>query len=365
MAYGYSEFTQIALNVYTSDSLNVQLPPIKLLTSDAVSDDDEAPTGIYIHSLVQTNAFSALTNDADEESTDDEESVVINGWSYQYDYSETDFLRKSLDDISAFEPLNVTTVFTTLTDNKINLPAILKLGVEYRPDTMQCGPGFIRHDNFWHQTISNSGHTLVYKQTIPGLIFEFDRNNKFIAIIAQPLEETQNNLRAAYVSRLFEFLPDSVDFSNFKRYVDEDTEKYVDKPCALVYDNVAIHNKYIHKTKTMSSSSGMPSHDIRNKDALLIEFMNSPWVSFDLTTAIGQVHQFFNVDHLTDSYIPHDPRYNLPTIYVTTVANAFNVSLNTYKAIADDGDVVLVVPEPLLREMNENVISIWLGVNSI
>lgn len=371
MAYGYSEFTNFSLNVYTGSCIDVQLPPLK---RDYL---DISAVGIYIHSLIDSNAYSSL-----EQSEDTDPSAVVNGWIYQYDTTENDFLRIALQAIidetavTALLPTEgVTTVYTTLQGKQINLPAIFNLDVKRMHTPWQLheipwidGPNLIGGctvNSDWQQILSDDGHSLIFKQTVPGLIFEFDRNDRFIAIVAQPLEIEQHEIRTAYLTGLYASMSYMTDFSNFKDYVDEYTEKYVYRPCTLVYDNIVNIEQYITKVKTVTVSAGSQLPNIQNKDKLLLKYLNSPWTTFSLLTAVGELPQFFNVNQLALQYCPRDPRYRLETVYVTSVANAFLPSLDLYKSLLDSNDKVLVVPEALFRELKDNIITMWLGANQL
>ena len=371
MAYGYSEFTNFSLNVYTGSCIDVQLPPLK---RDYL---DISAVGIQIHSLIDSNAYSSL-----EQSEDTDPSAVVNGWIYQYDTTENDFLRIALQAIidetavTALLPTEgVTTVYTTLQGKQINLPAIFNLDVKRMHTPWQLheipwidGPNLIGGctvNSDWQQILSDDGHSLIFKQTVPGLIFEFDRNDRFIAIVAQPLEIEQHEIRTAYLTGLYASMSYMTDFSNFKDYVDEYTEKYVYRPCTLVYDNIVNIEQYITKVKTVTVSAGSQLPNIQNKDKLLLKYLNSPWTTFSLLTAVGELPQFFNVNQLALQYCPRDPRYRLETVYVTSVANAFLPSLDLYKSLLDSNDKVLVVPEALFRELKDNIITMWLGANQL
>lgn len=371
MAYGYSEFTNFSLNVYTGSCIDVQLPPLK---RDYL---DISAVGIYIHSLIDSNAYSSL-----EQSEDTDPSAIVNGWIYQYDTTENDFLRIALQAIidetavTALLPTEgVTTVYTTLQGKQINLPAIFNLDVKRMHTLWQLheipwidGPNLIGGctvNSGWQQILSDDGHSLIFKQTVPGLIFEFDRNDRFIAIIAQPLEIEQHEIRTAYLTGLYASMSYMTDFSNFKDYVDEYTEKYVYRPCTLVYDNIVNIEQYITKVKTVTVSAGSQLPNIQNKDKLLLKYLNSPWTTFNLLAAVGELPQFFNVNQLNLQYCPRDPRYRLETVYVTSVANAFLPSLDLYKSLLDSNDKVLVVPEALFKELKDNIITMWLGANQL
>lgn len=371
MAYGYSEFTNFSLNVYTGSCIDVQLPPLK---RDYL---DISAVGIYIHSLIDSNAYSSL-----EQSEDTDPSAIVNGWIYQYDTTENDFLRIALQAIidetavTAMLPTEgVTTVYTTLQGKQINLPAIFNLDVKRLHTPWQLheipwidGPNLIggcTANSGWHQMLSDDKHSLIFKQTVPGLIFEFDRNDRFIAIVAQPLEIEQHEIRTAYLTGLYASMSYMTDFSNFKDYVDEYTEKYVYRPCTLVYDNIVNIEQYITKVKTVTVSAGSQLPNIQNKDKLLLKYLKSPWTTFNLLTAVGELPQFFNVNQLNLQYCPRDPRYRLETVYVTSAANAFLPSLDLYKSLLDSNDKVLVVPQALFKELKDNIITMWLGANQL
>ena len=371
MAYGYSEFTNFSLNVYTGSCIDVQLPPLK---RDYL---DISAVGIYIHSLIDSNAYSSL-----EQSENTDPSAIVNGWIYQYDTTENDFLRIALQAIidetavTALLPTEgVTTVYTTLQGKQINLPAIFNLDVNRMHTSWHLheipwidGPNLIGGctvNSDWQQILSDDSHSLIFKQTVPGLIFEFDRNDRFIAIVAQPLEIEQHEIRTAYLTGLYASMSYMTDFSNFKDYVDEYTEKYVYKPCTLVYDNIVNIEQYITKVKTVTVSAGSRLPNIQTKDRLLLKYLNSPWTTFNLLTAVGELPQFFNVNQLNLQYCPRDPRYRLETVYVTSVANAFLPSLDLYKSLLDSNDKVLVVPQALFKELKDNIITMWLGANQL
>lgn len=381
MAYGYSEFTQFSLDVYTGTVTDVQLPPVKI-------DYADVDAGIYIHTLVSANAYSAisytpLSSELTSELSSDVSSTVVNGWTYEYNYTENDFIRLALSNIKDMPdspeltlPNGITKVYTTLKDKQINLPAIFNMDIKRLAHPWHLheipwihGPTWIGdsslHQHHWHQTATNDGHTIVLKQTIPGIIFEFDRNDRFIAVIAQPLEAPQNTIRSQYITDLLlNSINSTTNFINFKSTLDTYTELYTQRPCILVYDHICDIKRYINKVKTVThAATAAPS--LNNKDELLLKYLNSPWTTFNLTMAVGDLDQFFNVDQMAVNYVERDPRVKLQTMYVTSVANAFLVSLNTYKAIADSGDKVLVVPDELFSELKDNIVSLWLGVNSI
>lgn len=374
MSYGYSDFSHFSLDIYSGSCKDVQLPPLK----KPFLSDEENKTGIYIHTLNDSNVYSALSlpEDISQESL----PIIKNGWIYAYDISENDFLRLALDKIKdepAVPVLNlnngITRVFTTLQNQQINLPAIFKFNFTefgchqtFREIPWIHGQAIVGRSKPVCMSSALNHQELLNKQIIPGLIFEFDRNDKFIAIISQPVEETQNNIRKAYIEDLLLLMSTkSTDFSNFKQVINEYSEKFSYSPCVIRYDNIVDIRKYIHNVKTIACTNGQHPTTDKNKDKLLIKYLDSPWSTFALYTAVGALPQFFNVDQLTVDYSPRDPKYRLPTIFVTTVADAFRHSLELYNSLLKSDDKVLVVPYELFQDFKDNIISLWLETTSL
>ena len=391
--YYYSEFEKFNISIFTKNETDIQLPPLKFIDDIEIKNGDGEDEEIenlvdnlndivYIHTLKSAKIFSSVEGDNDSHY----------GWDYTYNMSENDFLYHCLTHIRDKPNENDEFDMFSILDNdkKLDFKSLVFGYSNYVYDDYNKdkfidtrfvipalhGPFYDPiTDKHYHPPVDgynypnldnkqNSEFDILKNKVIPGLMFKF-KNNIFVGCIVNPLlDENLYDLRKAYVDNLLDMFGTDINFDNFYKFIINFSNEFSHLPTILDYKKIDNFDIFI---KEKIKFGLKPTTDINLDNKIILEYLHSEWPEMEFDKAVNnQYSEFINIDQLKkDNYVERDFKTELQTLYISDIASVFDTSLETYKKLHDDENLIVVVPHILFKTLKNNVIKLWMKLGEI